>query len=136
MKVITTLLSLASLVQAAPWDDTFYHNQKPWYGDSNCGSQLISDLSVISQHWGQISPYSDNDDRYFGVQDIGLPDGCGIEQVHILHRHAQRFPTSFYDDGLNNENFGQKILNWTTANASKQFTGPLVFLNSYKYQMG
>lgn len=27
-------------------------------------------------------------------------------------------------------------MNWTTANATKKFTGPLAFLNSYEYQMG
>jgi hypothetical protein len=136
MKITTAFFGLAALANAIPWDDTFYPNQEPGYDNSEAGSELLSDLSVISEHWGQISPYTDNDDRYFGVKDIGLPDGCGIEQVHILHRHAQRFPTSSYDDGLNNENFGTKVLNWTSTNPSKQFTGPLVFLNTYKYQMG
>jgi hypothetical protein len=59
----------------------------------------------------------------------------------VLSKHTfcivtqKDFPTSPYDDGLNYENFGQKMLNWTTANPSKQFTGPLAFLNSWKYQM-
>jgi hypothetical protein len=65
-----------------------------------------------------------------------LPDGCQIEQVHTLQRHAQRFPTAFYDDGLNDENFGAKVMNWTAANSTKKFTGPLAFLNSYQYQLG
>jgi hypothetical protein len=116
--------------------NTYYPNQLPGYGNEDSATALLTDLSVISQHWGQISTYNDNDDSYFGVQDVGLPNGCGIEQVHILHRHAQRFPTSSYDDGLNDEGFAQKILNWTNANPSKQFTGPLAFLNTYKYQMG
>jgi hypothetical protein len=97
---------------------------------------LLTDLSVISRSWGQISTYADNSDDHFGVKDVGLPDGCGIEQAHTLQRHAQRFPTSSYDDGLNDERFGGKILNWTTENGSKQFTGALAFLNTYKYQMG
>ncbi|KAK6334071.1 hypothetical protein TWF696_002573 [Orbilia brochopaga] len=112
----------------------FYTSQEPEYQERP-ESPILTDLNVISQYWGQISPYSDNDDGFFGVQDLGLPNGCGVEQAHILHRHAERFPTSSFADGLNNENFGQKVLNWTTANTRKRFTGPLAFLNSWKYQM-
>lgn len=49
-------------------------------------SAVIDDLNVISQYWGQIAPYHDNKPDYFGVEKVGLPDGCGIEQVHVLHR--------------------------------------------------
>lgn len=54
---------------------------------------ILTDLGVISGYWGQISPYSDNAEDYFGVDDVGLPSGCQIEQVQTLQRHAQRFPT-------------------------------------------
>jgi hypothetical protein len=82
---------------------------------------------------GQISPYADNVETYFGVQDVGLPDGCQIEQAHSLQRQANRFPTGFFDDGTNDDNFGAKVMNWTAANSTKS---PPTFLNSYKYQMG
>jgi hypothetical protein len=55
---------------------------------------LLTDLTTISGYWGQITPYSDNPDTYFGVDWVGLPSGCQIEQVHTLQRHANRFPTS------------------------------------------
>ena len=61
---------------------------------------------------------------------------CQIEQAHSLQRHAQRFPTSSFDDGLNDENFAAKVLNFTKANPNAKFTGPLAFLNTYEYQMG
>lgn len=96
----------------------------------------MTDLGLISRNWGQISVYADNEEDWFGVQDIGLPDGCQIEQAHVLHRHAQRFPTGGFDDGTNDQRAAQKITNFTSANPSKQFTGPLSFLNSYKYVMG
>lgn len=99
-------------------------------------ANIVSDINVISQYWGQISPYVDNAESYFGVDDVGLPDGCQIEQVHSLQRHADRFPTAYFDDGINDENFSQKVENFTEANPSAQFTGPLAFLNSYQYQMG
>ncbi|KAK8217620.1 hypothetical protein M8818_001379 [Zalaria obscura] len=97
---------------------------------------LATDIDAISRYWGQISPYHDNPDSIFGVDDVGLPSGCQIEQVHTLQRHAQRFPTAYYDDGLNDENFASKVQNWTAANSTMQFTGPLAFLNSYEYIMG
>ncbi|KAK0945512.1 hypothetical protein LTR29_003117 [Friedmanniomyces endolithicus] len=97
---------------------------------------LLTDINVISQYWGQISPYHDNAGAYFGVDDVGLPNGCQIEQVHSLQRHAQRFPTGYFDDGLNDENFAAKVYNFTSANPHASFTGPLAFLNTYRYQMG
>lgn len=48
--------------------------------------EIVDDISVISQYWGQITPYKDNKANYFGVEKVGLPNGCGIEQVHVLHR--------------------------------------------------
>ncbi|KAJ9619892.1 hypothetical protein H2203_008166 [Taxawa tesnikishii (nom. ined.)] len=97
---------------------------------------VITDIGAISQYWGQITPYSDNAENLFGVQDVGLPSGCQVEQVHTLQRHANRFPTAYYDDGLNDENFASKVQNWTAANSTQLFTGPLAFLNSYQYIMG
>jgi len=49
-------------------------------------SDIVDDLDVISQLWGQLMLYHDNKPSFFGVEKVGLPDGCGIEQVHILHR--------------------------------------------------
>lgn len=91
---------------------------------------LINDISVISNYWGQIRPYSDNNESYFGINDIGLPDGCQVEQVHLLERHGSRFPTGYYDDGINDDNFASKVMNYPN------FTGPLSFLNDYQYNLG
>ncbi|CAD6588651.1 MAG: hypothetical protein ASARMPREDX12_003398 [Alectoria sarmentosa] len=98
-------------------------------------TKLLTDLTTISQYWGEISPYSDNPADYFGVQDAGLPSGCQLEQAHSLQRHANRFPTSGDDDGGNDERFAQKVTNFTSAQ-SGMFTGPLEFLNTYHYVMG
>ena len=91
---------------------------------------LLTDIGVASQYMGQLSPYQDNNYAYFGVQDVGLPDGCQIEQAHSLQRHAQRFPTGSFDDGTNDENFAAKVYNFTIANPESMFTGPLAFLNT------
>ena len=97
-------------------------------------TQLLTDLSAISRYWGEISPYSDNAADYFGVQDVGIPSGCQLEQAHLLQRHANRFPTGGDDDGGNDERFAQKVTNFTSAHTGK-FTGPLTFLNTYHYEM-
>jgi Histidine phosphatase superfamily (branch 2) len=125
MHCFITVLALAAAVAASPVRQR-----------RQTSSALITDLSIISQYWGQITPYGDNAENYFGVEDVGLPDGCQIEQAHSLQRHANRFPTSSFDDGLNDENFVGKVMNWTAANSTQKFTGPLSFLNAYEYQMG
>lgn len=56
-------------------------------------ARLLTDTTKISGYWGQVSPYTDNPEDYFGVQWVGLPSGCQIEQAHTLQRHANRFPT-------------------------------------------
>lgn len=97
---------------------------------------LITETAAIQQYWGQLTPYADNTDDYFGVDDVGLPNGCQIEQVHLLERHGSRFPTSYFDDGVNDENFADKVANWVQGNSSEEFTGPLSFLNTYQYLLG
>lgn len=92
---------------------------------------LINDISIISRHWGQLSPYAENPDNTFGVENVGLPDGCQIEQAHTLQRHSNRFPTGAFDDGANDANFGVKIANFTSGTSDAGFTGPLSFLNSW-----
>jgi hypothetical protein len=60
------------------------------------------------------------------------------ESAQTLQRHAQRFPTSGVDDGENDQRFATKISNFTTVSAAKSaglFTGPLSFLNTYRYPM-
>ncbi|KAH8674341.1 histidine phosphatase [Xylariales sp. PMI_506] len=98
-------------------------------------SSLVTDLSVISRYWGQLSTYAANEENYFGVNSVGLPAGCAVEQAHLLQRHAQRFPTSEFDDGPNDADFATKVFNWTRASPAEQFTGPLAFLNTYEYLM-
>ncbi len=42
------------------------------------GTELLTDISKISRHWGQMSTYADNADSVFGVANVGLPDGCQL----------------------------------------------------------
>lgn len=88
----------------------------------------------ITKSWGNLSPYTGAPG--FSVPK-GSPQGCELSQVHVLHRHAQRYPTkSDLDSGL--------VLSFASAlqNATKKHpntticTGPLAFLNDWTYLMG
>lgn len=92
IKMIASILALAGVASAFSFT-TYAVNS------TNSNSTLLTDITQISKYWGQITPYSDNTEDYFGVKYTGLPSGCQVEQAHVLQRHAQRFPTSGADDG-------------------------------------
>lgn len=95
----------------------------------------IDDADFVSRHWGQISTYRENAPNHFGVKDVGLPDGCQIEQAHLLQRHAERFPhPGDAQDGLNIERFTEKVVQ--ALKDGKQFDGPLKFLNTWRNMLG
>ena len=125
-----TFLALAVTVVATP---TLDRRQSSSNGSN---ANLLTNISTIQRYWGQITPYFDNNETYFGVNSTGLPDSCQVEQVHLLERHGSRFPTGSYDDGANDANFAAKLKNFTTMNATAKFTGPLSFLNGYYYTLG
>jgi len=74
----------------------------------------------------------------YSVESFGLPgaspivpEGCGINAVHLLMRHGARYPTS--DSGLSE--FASDI----HAAASKEdlsVTGDLEFLATWTYKLG
>ncbi|PYH43653.1 putative phytase [Aspergillus saccharolyticus JOP 1030-1] len=88
----------------------------------------------ITAYWGNLSPY--HDAPGFNVS-TGNPQGCELSQVHILHRHAQRYPTPYELDGESMEAFAQKLQNYRLQHPNETLgTGPLEFLNEWKYLMG
>jgi hypothetical protein len=58
MQLLTTLVALVAAVEAASVRQR-----------RATSAALTSDLDFISSHWGQISPYRDNAETYFGVED-------------------------------------------------------------------
>jgi hypothetical protein len=51
---------------------------------------LLTDISQVSRSWGQISVYEDNPEDYFGVDYVGLPDGCQIVSLLFRRPMARR----------------------------------------------
>jgi hypothetical protein len=96
---------------------------------------VIGDINQISNYWANIRPYMDNPPDFFGVTDTGLPDGCQVEQAHVLHRHGSRYPTSeAIDYGTIYAFFLKILVILSTGNSS--FTGPLSFLNTWTLRLG
>ncbi|CAD6906085.1 unnamed protein product [Tilletia controversa] len=99
---------------------------------------LPSDFNPF-KHMGPLSPYSSSDG--FGIDDAtyrDVPHGlaesngsCVLDQVHILHRHGARYPTTDAPPRKLST-----FLASLSSSKSVQFTGPLAFLSSWKYRLG
>ncbi|CAF3936116.1 unnamed protein product, partial [Adineta steineri] len=87
----------------------------------------------ISRYWGNLSPYRPSNG--FGVKYNEIPSDCTTSQVHILHRHGQRFPSGTFDDGGNTQRFADKVTNASRCGKLRA-TGSLAFLNKYEYKLG
>lgn len=88
----------------------------------------------MSSSWANLRPYKDASG--FNVSK-GVPMGCELSQAHLLHRHAQRYPTDSYLDGGGMETFSQKLKNYSAAHANTSVgEGPLAFLNMWEYMLG
>ncbi|CAG8145991.1 unnamed protein product [Penicillium salamii] len=84
--------------------------------------------------WAHLSPYVDAPG--FNVSR-GYPAECELSQVHVLHRHAQRYPTYYPLDGEGMERFAQKLANYSKKHPkTKVGSGPLSFLNDWEYVLG
>lgn len=88
----------------------------------------------MTRSWANLSPYKDADG--FGVPQ-GVPQDCELSQVHVLHRHAERYPTDYPLDGDGMRDFAKELKKYTEAHPNKAVaSGPLRFLNSWEYVLG
>ncbi|KAJ5501323.1 Histidine phosphatase superfamily clade-2 [Penicillium expansum] len=88
----------------------------------------------MKKSWGNLSPYADAPS--FNLPK-GFPQGCELLQVHILHRHGQRYPTDSTVDAGSMEAFASALQNASRKHpGTKIGTGPLAFLNDWDYLLG
>ncbi|RAK81179.1 histidine phosphatase family protein [Aspergillus fijiensis CBS 313.89] len=81
--------------------------------------------------WGALTPY--HEVSSFGASG-GIPQGCRLSQAHVLHRHTERYPTSYFLEGGQAEVLADKIATYQSAHPDTTFaTGPLAFLNEWQY---
>ncbi|KAF7718951.1 Uncharacterized protein PECH_006294 [Penicillium ucsense] len=97
------------------------------------GAEYASGFDM-TRSWGNLSPYKDT--NTFGIPK-GMPRGCELSQVHVLHRHAERYPTNYPLDGKGMQDFAAKLSNYSKAHSGKPVgSGPLKFLNNWEYVLG
>lgn len=88
----------------------------------------------ISTSWANLSPYRDA--KGFSMPK-GVPRGCELSQAHILHRHAQRYPTPSELDASLIENLNKKLQNYSAAHPNSHIgRGPLAFLDNWENLLG
>lgn len=92
----------------------------------------------LFQYLGNTSPYfSSPIFADFQEENAVLPENYTVSQVHILHRHGARYPTSYSTEGA--PYFGAVIANvskLTHPNSNFSASGPLSFLNTWSYKLG
>lgn len=97
------------------------------------GATYASGFDIMAS-WGNLSPYKAAPG--FNVSK-GFPKGCELSQVHVLHRHAQRYPTPYPLDGGGIESFSEKLVNYSKTHPNVTVgRGPLSFLDDWKDMMG
>ena len=87
---------------------------------------------IPARNWGNLSPWWSVGGA-FGLPNASavVPDGCELTQVHLLHRHGARYPTS----GSSPAAFAAKI-HEVASSTGFNASGPLEFLNTWTYKLG
>lgn len=86
----------------------------------------------VLQRWGNLAPMFSVDS--FGLNSASqlIPGGCELNQVHLVHRHGARYPTS----GAAPSSLAAKLHNATVTKTGFTATGDLSFLNTWTYKLG
>lgn len=99
------------------------------------GSSFPSGFDM-KKSWGSFSPYFDTGAHYPGLDAPkpgtglnGLPPQCTFKQVHVLHRHAERYPTPGMKNGM--EKVGIKLKDMTQE-PSEEFN----WVKHWKFTLG
>ncbi|TFK51915.1 phosphoglycerate mutase-like protein [Heliocybe sulcata] len=85
------------------------------------------------RYWGNLSPWYSVPSSAHGLPEASpqIPEGCSINQVHLLHRHGARYPTSSGGPA----GFAEKLSN-ATVSGGFTASGSLEFLNTWTYKLG
>lgn len=88
------------------------------------------------RHMGPLTPYRSGEFGVDNARELHTPISsqgvCVLQQVHILHRHGARYPTSESPTEL----VKKLIQRNKVGGRITKFTGPLAFLNNYVYRLG
>ncbi|KAG8631647.1 hypothetical protein KVT40_000787 [Elsinoe batatas] len=81
----------------------------------------------ILQHLGGSGPWIPHTTHAL-THDLSPPPGCRVDQVHLISRHAARYPT--HPAGIRMLQLYHRLVHLET-----NFTGPLEFLNTWNFFM-
>lgn len=90
----------------------------------------------MKQNWGAYSPYFDTGVPFEGISktaldgEFSLPNRCAYKQVHVLHRHGDRYPAG--SSAHNMEKMGQRLEKMARETPQQ---GNEAWLNEWKYSL-
>lgn len=138
-KTVRIFVAILSLVCALVVGILIYANsrngeRREASAAAHTGSLFGSGFNM-RQNWGSYSPYFDSGAPFDGISksalegEYTLPAGCTYRQVHLLHRHGNRYPApGSYEHMIK------------VANKLKDMTEPpraeLSWLDSWEYTLG
>ncbi|ODQ67935.1 phosphoglycerate mutase-like protein [Nadsonia fulvescens var. elongata DSM 6958] len=98
-------------------------------------NSIIKDKEFIpSHHWGRYSEFFTDNSNFLGIKDdgIGTPHQCAIEQVHVLHRHGDRYPTSGTSRPM--KDLAKKLTEYFKTHAYKPLP-PFEWIKTWNYTL-
>ncbi|CAI7678580.1 acid phosphatase aph 3-phytase phyB [Penicillium manginii] len=105
-----TALSYGDSVTKSPFEKQF--------------SQEFRDGYSILKHYGGNGPYSER--RSFGISR-DPPESCAVDQVIMIRRHGERYPSPALGEGI------EKTLGKLKSSGVEEFKGDLSFYNDWSY---
>ncbi|TIC05593.1 phosphoglycerate mutase-like protein [Wallemia mellicola] len=97
-------------------------------------AKSIDEFDVIG-NWGINMPYKSSPQLLEGTSPFP-PQSCRIDSVNLLHRHAERYPSS-WDQSLDfAKSLSEKVQRGLNASKPIEFFDELEFLSDYSYPLG
>lgn len=137
MRIFVGILSgiVLIVVVALLATNTGHHENRDASAAAHTGVVFDSGFNM-KQNWGSYSPYFDSGVPFDGITrksqdgDHTHTQTCQLKQVHVLHRHGDRYPTSGVSSRM------QKVAT-RLANATEHgLPENLVWLKRWKYLLG
>jgi acid phosphatase len=116
LNLLTSGLALASLASAGS-------SGFPKFGEKQFSQSFLDGYNLL-KHMGSFAPYSDR--ASYGV-DRNTPEGCDVDQAHMLMRHGERYPDAIFAEGY------VEVLEKMRKSKVKTWAGDLAFFNDWTY---
>ncbi|KAJ6122116.1 hypothetical protein N7512_004581 [Penicillium capsulatum] len=125
LPVIQSFTGIAGACQASPhaasWSTWFHPSQSPTRVESPSSRKGWN----LLHHLGGNGPWIEKADETV-ASSLAPPEGCSVDQVHLMSRHAERYPTK--SAGARHVKLIERI-----SKLQKSLSGSLSFLNDWTY---